>query len=149
MLTVISVMSLLLSGAAVALHGMYRANSAARTELESGARLARLSGQFRADVRAAQSAEVKDRLLDLRLSADRRIAYEAATGRVNRTVYQQDQVEHRDTFRLAPDMTVRWEAVKRERADMLSACVERTRGMAAQIDSRLAADHRFEAGATE
>src|SRR5262245_11789114 len=92
MLVVISVMAVIASCMAIALHGMYRADRAARRDLETSASLARLSLHLRADVHAAARAEAIEQSLTLQLDNSRSISYKSDSDRVERVVQQGDKV---------------------------------------------------------
>ena len=129
---------------AVALHGMYRADRAARLELGTSASFSQLTARLRSDVHAAASAEVKEGLLTLKTGETRSISYELAEGRVERLVRQDDKVEHRDGFRLAPDSTGQWEVSEQEGTTFVGLQLERAAGKPSRIEAQVGRDRRFE-----
>jgi prepilin-type N-terminal cleavage/methylation domain-containing protein len=144
MLVVISVMAVLASCTAVALHGMYRADRAARRELEASASISRLAARLRTDAHAAASAEVNEGLLTLKLGEAGSVSYELAAGRVERLVRQDDKIEHRDAFRLAVDAAGQWHVAKQEGATFVSLQLERSEGKPSRIDAQVGRARRFE-----
>lgn len=143
LLVVISIGSMILGSVAVMLHGMYRADRGARSDLESSVNLDRFAARFRADAHAAASAEVKDAALVFKDGAERSVEYKYVSGQVERTVRSGNETEHRDSFRLSSDVAVQWNVEKGETA-FVSALIERTEGKLSRMEARLGSDRRFE-----
>ncbi len=118
MSVVISMTAVVLSTMAVALHTMFRIDRQVRQELLATDNLMRLSTQLRGDAHQALSAAIdaadggernaaSDRLL-LSMGDNRSISFQIVAPRIERLVRRGDAVEHRESYRLAENTSLKW-----------------------------------------
>jgi len=144
LLVVIAVMTIILSSTTVVLHGMYRADRAARRDLEASTGVARLAQRFRTDAHAAEAVEMNEAVLTFKLADSRSIAYEFAEQRVERVVRRDGKLEHRDAFRLASGNSIEWKSSEQDSVKFVGLQIGEPKGETARIEARVGADRRFE-----
>jgi len=116
LLVVIALVSVIISAVAICLHGMYRANRRTRESMAGRTAISRLSLRFRADAHAAVDAAVEVEASEKPASvvfsqpAGRTVEYRFERSRVLRVVRQDDEVAHRDAFRLPRRTEIQWES---------------------------------------
>lgn len=134
MVIVVTVLSFVLSAAALSLHLLYRSESQLREELRTTRNLDRLSRRWREDVHAAVSAQQVDSSgegpsatagIDVVLPGGDTVEYRAEAGAVRRTVRRDDAVVHRDTFLLGDERGATWAESTAGEVRMLSLVVTR------------------------
>jgi len=118
LLVVITITSFVLVTVAVLLQTMYQTDRAIRDELEYFSNVSRLSIQLRADAHAARSAslpsasDTEAKGVSFELQNDQVVTYIAKPGFINRTLEQDGQILHRDTYRLAEGHLATWSIIK-------------------------------------
>ncbi len=93
------------------IHGFFRLERRSREDLQSRSSLARLAGQFRDDVHAAQTlsalpgpGSAAPASWDLRLDGDRKVEYRVAEEGLDRVERVGDRVQRRELYRLPAGM---------------------------------------------
>jgi prepilin-type N-terminal cleavage/methylation domain-containing protein len=122
----ISMVSVVMGGAAVLLQGVWRVERSVRHHQVDLAGAFRLSESFRNDVHAAQPDKVSlarsatgTAKLVLTLPDERIVEYTAGAAQVERIARRGSEVLHRDTFLLKPESTVQWQLAAADNASQL------------------------------
>ena len=115
LMIVVTISGVIFSGAAVCLHGMYRADQRVRQAALHRSTVSRLARQFRTDGHAAITARRLDGPPDgaqglvFAEPSKRTIEYRVQGSEILRTVKDGQQVLHRDAFRLERGVRVAWQ----------------------------------------
>ena len=111
-LVVIAVLSVVLGSVTLSLHAMYRSARHMRDALARYQQLERLAIQFRVDVHQAVSATANNpddpkvlHQLQLMLGDKRTVDYRLLETRIDRIVHNGGDLEHQDTYYIAPATT--------------------------------------------
>ena len=116
-LVALSLLSVTLTTVALTLHTLYQADHRLRDELAYESELERFTAQLRTDAHPAVEATIDSSTvevsaadsLELSLGADRTIQYSILPERIERTAHQADTVRHRESYRLPPSASAKWQ----------------------------------------
>jgi type II secretory pathway pseudopilin PulG len=139
LLVVIALSSFVLVTSAVVLQTMYQVDSQIRDDVALYASLSRLSIRLREDVHAANgphlasAANTQDAKLVLSTSDTQVTTYEILPGEITRTVQDEDQVIHRDSFRLGEDHPASWNVHDRDDVKLISVIIVAAPGVGADV----------------
>jgi hypothetical protein len=113
----LSLLSVTLTTVTLTLHTLYQADHRLRDELTWESERERFEAQLRTDVHPAVEATIDSSdgevsavdTLELSLGADRTIRYSILPERIERCWHQANTVEHRESYRLPPSASARWQ----------------------------------------
>ena len=107
MLVLVTIMGVILSGSAILLTTLFRAQRSIWADIQQQSARARLCGQLRADAHAAASAKCDDeKSCELLLAGGSTVHYRIAQTAIHRELHAGDAVAHRETFPLAQSSAV-------------------------------------------
>jgi hypothetical protein len=116
MLIALALASTVLASVSLTLHTMYRANDRMRRAMFQQRELERLAAQLRTDAHVAFSPVIEANeeestgsTLQLALPGDQSVRYALADEYLERILKADDRVQHRERYRLPPDVEARWE----------------------------------------
>jgi len=154
MVVVITLTATLMGLAAAILHMLLRLESTSREAIAERAAIAQLAGQFRRDVRAAESfssggqpEDTSSAVWELAAGPEQGIVYRAQPGTLVRSERQGDKELRRETFSLPDGASVSIEAPGENAARIVSLRIVPKPGavesIAWRVDAALGKDRRF------
>jgi type II secretory pathway component PulJ len=148
MLVAIALLSAVLAAATLSMHTIYRASDQMHDALATQRQLERLATDLRTDAHAAEAATVnrdgaggQPETLQLALSDDRIVRYTARPEGFVRTVLGADQVQQRETYRLAPVTEARWQVQTERPTPLVSLTFRVATGAPAHANDAAPAQH--------
>ena len=158
MVAAIGVISILAGMSITLIHSLLRVERTERVSLVQQNTLARLSREFRQDVRAAEATEPAGDVAQpltsivLKSSADEAIEYRIQDDSIVRTWRRGEKVERVETFKLRSGASAHLMVSEKPSQPVVSLLIDRKMGKRGagdsrefRVDARLGRDHRFEA----